>query len=80
MILDGIVGSSVEMPCYFGPFIAEMMVENEEAEIFVVGPGILVDCWIEMIVPPNQRSRTGHGYYEGGVRQTSLGIVFPHDL
>ena len=66
MILDGIVRAPVEMPCYFSPFIAEVMVENEEAEIFVVGPGILVDCWIEMVVPPNQRTRTGHGDERSG--------------
>ena len=51
MVLDGVVGSTIEVSRYFCPLVAEMLMQNEETQILVIAPRILVDRRIEMIVP-----------------------------
>ena len=52
MVLDGVVGSTIEVSRYLSPLVAEMLMQNEEAQTLVIGPRLLVDRRIQMIVPP----------------------------
>lgn len=51
MILDVIVRPSREEPCDLGPFIAVLLVGFKHGLFFLLGPGLFVDVWIEMVVP-----------------------------
>lgn len=46
MILDGIVGPSIQIFCYFGPAVAESLVGEKEHPFFMITPVLLLDIWI----------------------------------
>ena len=52
MVLDMIVSSPGKMLCDLGPAVSILLVQNEYSLVFLVGPLVLLDIWVEMIVPP----------------------------
>lgn len=52
MVLDGVVRTSRKPLCHFRPTAAHCSVTLEDQSVFFLGPRILVDAGIEMVVPP----------------------------
>ena len=38
-----------------GPTVPILIVKNEDHLVFLVGPLVLLDVWVEMIVPPSRQ-------------------------
>lgn len=50
-----IVGSAGEVLGDLGPTVPILIVKNEDHLVFLVGPLVLLDVWVEMIVPPSRQ-------------------------
>ena len=51
MILDRIIGTTFKNLCYISPFVALSLVRDEKNQFFLKAPGILLNLWVQMIVP-----------------------------
>lgn len=51
MILNVVVGPSVEVFCDFGPTISVFLVELENLLVFLFCPTVFLDVGIQMVVP-----------------------------
>ena len=51
MILDRVISTTFKNLCYIGPFISLSLVRDEQNQLFLKTPGILLYLWVQMIVP-----------------------------
>lgn len=52
MVLDGIIGAARKMLSNFSPAVAEGLMRQVQQPFFVVGPLLLLDRRVQMVVPP----------------------------
>lgn len=51
MVLDGVVSAALEHLRDVGPLVSVLAVGNEQDPLLFATPGILLDLWIQMVVP-----------------------------
>ena len=51
MVLDGVVGATLEDLGDLGPLVAHDAVHEEQNPLFLFAPVDLLDAWIQMVVP-----------------------------
>ena len=52
MVLDGVVGATLEHLGDLGPLVVDDAVHEEEDPLLLLAPVDLLDAWVEMVVPP----------------------------
>ena len=53
MVLDVVVGPAREQLCDFGPLVAHVLVELDDLLVFLLGPLVLFNVRVQVVVPPN---------------------------
>ena len=51
MVFDGVISSTLELLGKVSPLVAHIFVKEEEDPFFVVAPLLLVNIWVEVVVP-----------------------------
>jgi hypothetical protein len=51
MVFDGVVSAAVEVFGDFCPAVSEGLVREEQKPLLVIAPVLLLDVWIQMVVP-----------------------------